>query len=257
MAKDLTRAEKIERVRSLMAMAKGRANEAEAMAALGKAQKLASDYGLSQSDIEKNGAAAHDFVKSDPMFSGLRGAGDDAFTMCDMTLWDAVAKFCYVKVGQNLSVDGKDNQFIYFGYSIDVEIAKALRFTINGAMNDEWMVYRDLFSKHIRTEANDAKAKWSFGQEMGRRIRQRMQEIRQWEREEEKASGLSTSLVVSKEGLLALRAKEAGFKEIVPGYGKARAHDYSAAMAGRDAGNRVKLQTSVSANRGVMGITKQ
>lgn len=233
--------EKMETLRRLLAAANDQGNEQAAMAALAMAQKLAARYGLSLDDVKKDDGT--DFGKSEPMFSGFRdGDASTAFSMADKVLSFAIAKFCCIKVQAVVSADGKENEIVYFGYSCDVAIAQYLRKVMNRAMNLEFIVYRDFIANGLNGQKQITDAKISFQAAFANRVRDRMSEL--MAEQAMKPGDAGTALVVAKAALLATRAKEANFQEAKAQAGRSGS-DYSASAAGREAGNRVPLRTSI------------
>lgn len=238
---------KKDKLRKLLALADGTANEAEAMAALQKAQDYAATYGLSLDDIRNSTEESRDFVTTDPLYSGRSGNAKKwrNWTICDWHLWKPLSEFCGVKVRVAVDADG-DNALQYFGHSADVDLVIYLRKNINKAFNMEWEVYRD-FVLDERVRLSTAKldtAMYSFTLGMADRLRERMTALRK----EQTAIPAGNELIVLKGALVEKKANEVGFQEHRGSAGAARSVDGAAWAAGRDSGDRVAFGRGVSGN---------
>ena len=236
------KAKAAKKVAKLMAMANGKGNESEANSAMAMARQLADEHGLKQSDIDRHTAAADDYVSSGPLYSGDYLNGKALWCMADKVMSQAIGNFCCVKVGTH--INGRDVEVEYFGHRIDVEIAKALQLDYQqGDEHGVGSLSRLLWPKGLKTANDLESARFSFEAAMGKRLRDRMLELRMAEEEHDEHAN---ALVVSKQGLLKAKASEAKFAETGYGRGERRAYDPNAGKAGAAAGNRVGLQSAVA-----------
>lgn len=234
-----TRAKRLERLRKLLALAKGNASEAEAMAAIGKAHDYADRFGLSMDEArqkEKDGDVAD--YRAQAFYSG-----ETDYDAVDKYLWRDIAKFCCVRVtntadGETLARDEDgDLVLIYQGEPADVELAIWLRATARAAMRFEWEVYRDFVYKR---EVPLNVAMQSFHRGFADKARARM------EAHERRAAPTGKELVVVKQALLVQAAEAHGWHDPFLGRGSRARVDGAAYGAGEAAGGRVDIGRGVA-----------
>ena len=228
---DEERKKKLATLASLLAMAEGKANKAEAMNAIDKLQERAARFGFTMEEIRNGLAARDDNFKTASMYSGEKQYG-----FVDQYLWKTIANFCNVLVGVGVDSDG-DLTLRYFGAEADVELAKWLRATIKSAMMLEWGVYRDF----VMPKGGNIKHEMTgFHRGLADELRERMEVQRKIVPSERNAIILATmALVVQK-------AQETGFAEAVAGRGRSQTVSEAAYGAGRMAGARVNLGRGVA-----------
>ena len=259
----MSKESKIEKLKKLLVLASGNANEAEAMAALAKAQEYAATYGLNIDNIKTEEglkAARKGYGKSSSIFSGFGGNTDSRlqFAPVDALLWKDIARFCDVMIGVTKDSDG-DNCIEYYGQEADVELAIYLRATIAKAMDFEWSVHEMLLDNEYRpnmqTSTRNMQAamnkvfvlKHSFWQGMADRLRERMMFLHRQRTEAATEGSDSRALMVVKEKMLAERAKEDGFRSAVGARGQHHAVDSAMYATGHQRGGAVDLGRGVSA----------
>ena len=237
--------DKKEKLRKLLNLAKGTANEAEALAAMEKALAYADMYGLSLDDIRSESDESKQY-RSSKVWSGTRD-----YHPVDKFLAKTISVFTGTVLGDiHTDADG-DIMLSFFGHDADVDLAIWLRDTIRQAMDTDWGVYRDFVWRKQRGESV-VSVKLSFMQAMSVRLKERMTVLK----EKHEASPTGRELVVVKNALLIQRIQEHGFNPAA--YTRGRNYDTHAGAkaAGYSAGGRVNI------GRGVTGssarqITKQ
>lgn len=228
---DEERKAKLATLASLLAMAEGKANKAEAMNAIDMLQARAEKFGFTMEEIRNGLASRDDNFKTASMYSGEKQYG-----FVDQFLWKTIANFCNVLVGVGVDGDG-DLTLRYFGTDADVELAKWLRATIKAAMALEWGVYRDfVMAKGVNVKVEMQ----SFHRGLADEMRERMDVQR------EKVSSGRNEIIVATMALVVQKARDAGFAEAVSGRGRSMAMSEGAYGAGRQAGARVNIGRGVA-----------
>lgn len=203
------------------------ATEAEAMAALAKADKLMEEHGLSEADLEV--AEAKRDMRAGEFKYGIKTQ-------------HPCAKWCSVTIGQFCGVQtwysSRNQTSNAFGFNGDVEMYEFLLKLVHDSMNREWKDYlpknpkRPGLSRHTEY--------WSFMLGMAERVNEKLAEL--MTAREVKTDSTGTDLVVKK-----MEVVEAGMKEMLPDLklNKSRSRgtmvEGSAMAAGREAGDRVNL----------------
>lgn len=212
------------------------ASEAEAMAALAKADKLMQEHGLTEADLEVAKA------RSD-MREGEYSYGIKTIHPC--------AKFCSVKIAQFCGVMSwyrpSDSTSRAFGFNGDVEMYEFLIKLVHDSMNREWKDY--LKNKPPSPGLSRHREYWSFMFGMGQRINEKLQEL--MDAREVKTDRTGTDLVVKKYAII-----EAGMKEMLPELSLRNSQvrgiraDRSVIAEGCKAGDRVNLNRPLKAGPG-------
>lgn len=228
---DDERKKKLATLASLLAMAEGKANKAEAMNAIDKLQERAARFGFTMEEIRNGLAARDDNFKTASMYSGEKQYG-----FVDQFLWKTIAEFCNVLVGVGVDSDG-DLTLRYFGTDADVELAKWLRATIKAAMALEWGVYRDFV---MAKGSNIPQEMRGFHRGLADELRERMEVKRKVVPSER------NEIIVATMALVVQKARETGFAEAVAGKGRAYNMSEAAYGAGRQAGARVNIGRGVA-----------
>lgn len=208
------------------------ATEAEAMAALAKADKLMTEYGLTEADLEVAEA------KRDMSCGGFE-YGIKAQHPCAKWCSKTIGQFCGVVTWYS-NCTQKSNGF---GFNADVEMYEFLIKLVHDSMNREWKDYiqnnppRPGLSRHTEY--------WSFMLGMAERINEKVRKL--MEAREVKVDSTGTDLVVKKYAVI-----EAGMKEMLPGLSLRSSRsrgiraDGSAMEQGRKAGDRVNLNRPIT-----------
>lgn len=219
------------------------ATEAEAMAALAKADKLMAEHGLTEADLEVAEA------KRD-MSHGEFKYGIKTQHPCAKWCSKTIGQFCGVVTWYYSSVQKSNG----FGFNADVEMYEFLLKLVHDSMNREWKGYlqknppRPGLSRHTEY--------WSFMLGMAERVNEKVREL--MEAREVKTDSTGTDLLVKKYAVI-----EAGMKEMLPGLSlhSSRSRgiraDGSAMAEGRKAGDRVNLsrplKTGPSGRKAIAG----
>ena len=212
------------------------ATEAEAMAALAKADKLMTEHGLSEADLEIAEA------KRD-MRAGEFKYGIKTQHPCAKWCSRSIGQFCGVKTWYS-SQDQTSNGF---GFNGDVEMYEFLIKLVHDSMNREWKDY--LPKNPPRPGVSRHTEYWSFMMGMAERINEKLNEL--MEAREVKTDSTGTDIVVKKYAVI-----EAGMKEMLPGIqlrqGRSRSirANASAMEEGRKAGDRVNLNRPLKSGPG-------
>lgn len=217
------------------------ATEAEAMAALAKADKLMEEHGLTEADLE--------------VAEAKRDMSHGEFKY-DIKTQHPCAKWCSMTIGQFCGVvtwyDRGTQKSNGFGFNVDVEMYEFLLKLIHDSMNREWKDY--LQNNPLRPGLSRHTEYWSFMLGMAQRINEKLKEL--MEAREVKIDSTGTDLVVKKYAVI-----EAGMKEMLPGLSLRSSRsrgiraDGSAMSEGRKAGDRVNLNRPVTSSSGKRLIT--
>lgn len=224
------RERKLDKLRKLLALATNNPNKAEALAAIAKLHKRATEFGLTLDQIKSSAAATNDYG------SRSEYSGEKQFGYVDRFLWRAIAAFCCCKVGVGRDADG-DLTIVYFGHEVDVELAFWLRGTIRSAMAFEWGIYRDFV---LPKGADLTTAMRSFHEGLAGEMINRMEAV------DRGTPTTGRDLIVAKQALVETKAAEAGFQEAKGGRSYARKVDSAAFGAGASAGRRIDIGRGVS-----------
>jgi len=212
------------------------ATEAEAMAALAKADKLMAEHGLSEADLEV--AEAKRDMRAGEFKYGIKTQHPCA-KWCSKT----IGEFCGVVTWYSKREQASNG----FGFNGDVEMYEFLLKLVHDSMNREWKEYlpnnpkRPGLSRHTEY--------WSFMLGMAERINEKIMAL--MEEREVVVDSTGTDLVVKKFEVI-----EAGMKEMLPGLqlrqGRSRGirADGSAMAEGRKAGDRVNLNRPLKSGPG-------
>ena len=226
------------------------ASEAEAAAAMSIASKLMAEHGVTIADIKENKEAARDF-------SSVRvNEGAKNLSVVDKFVASAIAVYTDTKVWNSKEFDGFKmgkkkveykfaSRVMFYGYSVDVELAEYIYKICDSAIETEWKK----FSRAVPTGVR-AKARISFQLGMAIRLRDRLLKMKQENIKEsngsELGSGVGSELIILKKQLV-----EASFKENVTENLKkansARVHyrNGSAFEEGKKAGDAVRFNREV------------
>lgn len=217
------------------------ATEAEAMAALIKADKLMAEHGLTEADLEVAEA------KRD-MSHGEFKYGIKTQHPCAKWCSKTIGQFCGVVTWYDLGTQKSNG----FGFNVDVEMYEFLLKLVHDSMNREWKDY--LQNNPLRPGLSRHTEYWSFMLGMAQRINEKLKEL--MEAREVKTDSTGTDLVVKKYAVI-----EAGMKEMLPGLSLRNSRsrgiraDGSAMAEGRKAGDRVNLNRPVTSSSGKRLIT--
>jgi len=217
------------------------ATEAEAMAALIKADKLMAEHGLTEADLEV--AEAKRDMRHGEFRYGIKTQ-------------HPCAKWCSKTIGQFCGVVtwyyGSAQKSNGFGFNADVEMYEFLLKLVHDSMNREWKDY--LQNNPLRPGLSRHTEYWSFMLGMAERINEKLKEL--MEAREVKTDSTGTDLVIKKYAVI-----EAGMKEMLPGLSLRSSHsrgiraDGSAMAEGRKAGDRVNLNRPITSSSGKRLIT--
>lgn len=208
------------------------ATEAEAMAALAKADKLMTEHGLTEADLEV--ADAKRDMRRGEFKYGIKTQHPCA-KWCSMT----IGQFCGVRTWYDSSVQKSNG----FGFNVDVEMYEFLLKLVHDSMNREWKDYIE--NNPPRSGVSRHTEYWSFMLGMAQRVNEKLQEL--MEAREVKIDSTGTDLVVKKYAVI-----EAGMKEMLPGLSLRSSRsrgiraDGSAMAEGRKAGDRVNLKRPIT-----------
>lgn len=203
------------------------ATEAEAMAALAKADKLMAEHGLTETDLEV--AEAKRDMRCGEFKYGIKTQHPCA-KWCSRT----IGEFCGVRTWYSSQEQTSNG----FGFNADVEMYEFLLKLVHDSMNREWKDY--LHKNPPRPGVSRHTEYWSFMLGMAERINEKLAEL--MAAREVQVDSTGTDLVVKKYAVI-----EAGMKEMLPGLklrqGRSRETkvEGSAMAAGREAGDRVNL----------------
>lgn len=258
------RENKLRKLRALLALAANNPNEAEAMAAIAKANDYAALHGINLSDVAtdaKRDKVAKEYATTEPLFSGFGDSPDkrNNWQPVDWYLWKQLAFFCDVKVRTTITDEGYW-AVQYAGHEVDLELVQYLRKVINFAMHHGWKAGEYLLppeaqpQNFIRQPGLHKKAvslyntaMHSFFSGMAERLRERMTDVRlrQTEAAVPTDREQANALVVVKRDMLAAYVKSVGFKETEGSYGATYASDAGMRAYGRAKGDSVDLGRGV------------
>ena len=212
------------------------ATEAEAMAALAKADKLMAEHGLTEADLEV--AEAKRDMRAGEFKYGIKTQHPCA-KWCSKT----IGEFCGVVTWYSSRTQTSNG----FGFNGDVEMYEFLLKLVHDSMNREWKDY--LPKNPPRPGVSRHTEYWSFMLGMAERVNEKIIEL--MEAREVKTDSTGTDIVVKKYAVI-----EAGMKEMLPGLqlrqGRSRGirADGSAMSEGRKAGDRVNLNRPLKSGPG-------
>lgn len=207
------------------------ATEAEAMAALAKADKLMAEHGLTEDDLEAAEA------KRD-MSHGEFKYGIKTQHPCAKWCSKTIGQFCGVITWYDSGCRASNG----FGFNDDVEMYEFLLKLVHDSMNREWKDY--LQNNPLRPGVSRHTEYWSFMLGMAQRINEKINFLIQ--KREIKTDTTGTDLVIKKYAVI-----EAGMKEMLPGLSLRSSQsrgilaDGSAMNEGRKAGERVNLNRPI------------
>ncbi len=184
------------------------ASEAEAAAAMTIASKLMGEHGVTLADIKENNESARDFMQ--------RRANEGAknLSVVDKFVASAIAAYTDTKVWNSRKFDGfkhtkkstkykYESSLMYYGYSVDVELAYYIYKICDAAVETEWKKYSVTVPAGAR-----AKARVTFQLGMALRLRDRLIDMKASNIQETKGS----ELIVLKKQLV-----ETSFKDKIKG----------------------------------------
>jgi hypothetical protein len=157
------------------------ASEFEANSAMDHAQKMMKEYGITMDDIKKNSAISKEFNK-------VHVNADSSY----MHPVDSLVSLAITEYTDTMAwidkAEKSKSKVIFFGYSVDVELAIYIREVCKSAMDFEWNMYKAKLSV-----GNRADQRKSFMAGMGIRLAQRLRKLKE---NDTKTTG--TDLVVLK-----------------------------------------------------------
>jgi hypothetical protein len=204
------------------------ASESEAIAAMGIAQRLMVEHGVTMEDILENRSVAKDFIR-EVMRTGRKNLHE-----VDLYCVGTIAEFFDVKVWQNKVYEFGEKVGVtvqFFGYVSDVELAKYLREVIFRAMEWEWSRY----SNSISNVGHKRSIRKSFLVGMSGRLCERMRQIKSESR------GTGTELIVLKGQMVTQAWVEQVNIKLNKTYRTVNVTDGPAYRAGVGAGDRVNI----------------
>ena len=174
------------------------ASESEAAAAMAIASKLMAEHGVTMNDIKENTAAARDFSKRHV------NPGAKNLSVVDKFVATAIATYTDTKVWNSKGFDGfkmgktkmkakYSSNLMFYGYSVDVELAEYIYKICDSAVEAEWKK----FSRTVPAGSR-AKARVTFQLGMALRLRDRLLEMKSANIQESNG----TALVVLKKQLV-------------------------------------------------------
>lgn len=174
------------------------ASESEAAAAMAIASKLMAEHGVTMSDIKENTAAARDFSKRHVNKGAKNLSVVDKFvataiaTYTDTKVWNSKG-FDGFKMGKTKMKAKYSSNLMFYGYSVDVELAEYIYKICDSAVETEWKK----FSRTVPAGSR-AKARVTFQLGMALRLRDRLLEMKTTNIQESNG----TALVVLKKQLV-------------------------------------------------------
>lgn len=215
------------------------ASEAEAATAMNVAAKLMAEYGVTLNDIRDNNAAARDFIKRH------FNAGSKNLSVVDKFVAMAISVYTDTKVWNSKEFDGlkagsaakyKSN-LMFYGYSVDVELAYYIYKICDSAVENEWKKFSVSLPKGAR-----GGARITFQLGMALRLRDRLISMKRTNVEETNG----TSLVVIKSQMVNAAFEE----EINPKFKKSnnqgvKYRKNQVFEAGKKAGDSVQFNRAV------------
>lgn len=220
------------KIAALIAKAKNSgSSEAEAIAAMDIARKIMAEHGVTLADIERSTGESKSFnkVRANP--------GQRNLHTVDQFLVSAIATYTDTKVWIDKNVN-RDSAVMFFGYSIDVELAVYLRDICLAAMDREWKLYSAKLPA-----GNRASKRKSFMAGMALRLRERLQAMKQ-DMSSSNAQQTGTDLVVVKTHEVAKAFSDMNLR--LKKGGMVRVNANSAFSDGKLAGDKVGLGRPVS-----------
>jgi hypothetical protein len=218
------------------------ASEAEAASAMTIASKLMAEHGVTLADIKENTAAARDFSRRHVNEGAKNLSVVDKFVAVaiagytDTKVWNSKG-FDGFKMGKKNSKPKYTSNIMFYGYSVDVELAEYIYKICDAAVELEWKK----FSRTVAAGAR-AKARTTFQLGMSIRLRDRLIDMKKVNIDESNGK----SLVVLKNQLV-----ETSFKNDVTanlGKGGGASVTYrkgSAFEAGKKAAESVRFNREV------------
>lgn len=166
------------------------ASEAEANSAMAIASKLMAEHGVTINDIKENNEAARDFSKRHV------NPGAKNLSVVDKFVANAIGVYTDTKVWNSKGFDGfkmgktkmkakYSSNLMFYGYSVDVELAEYIYKICDSAVETEWKK----FSRTVPAGAR-AKARVTFQLGMTLRLRDRLMEMKKTTVEETNGNAL-------------------------------------------------------------------
>ena len=166
------------------------ASEAEAAAAMAIASKLMSEHGVTIEDIKEGNAASRDFTKR------RVNPGAKNLSVVDKFVATAIAAYTDTKVWNSKEFDGFktgkksakakfSSNVMFYGYSVDVELAEYIYKICDTAVETEWKKYAGIIPVGAR-----AKARTTFQLGMCVRLRDRLMQMKKTHVEESNGNAL-------------------------------------------------------------------
>lgn len=218
------------------------ASEAEAATAMGVASKLMAEYGVTLNDIHENNATARDFIKR------RFNEGSKNLSVIDKFVAVAISVYTDTKAWNSKEFDGfkagvkkakvkYESNLMFYGYSVDVELAYYIYKICESAVDTEWKKFSVSLPKGAR-----GAARITFQLGMALRLRDRLVSMKQTNVEETNGK----SLVVLKSQMV----KAAFEEEINPKFKKTNNQGVKYLKnqvfnAGKEAGDRVQFNRVV------------
>lgn len=218
------------------------ASEAEAAAAMSIASKLMAEHGVTINDIKQNKEAARDFS------SVQVNVGAKNLSVVDKFVASAIAIYTDTKAWNSKEFDGFKmgkkklkykfaSRLMFYGYSVDVELAEYIYKICDSAVETEWRKFAGTVPAGSR-----AKARVSFQLGMALRLRERLLSMKN---ENIKESN-GTELVVLKKQLVETSFKEQVTKNLKPASAVSVSYRKGNAFEeGKKAGDNVRFNREV------------
>lgn len=222
------------------------ASESEASAAMAIAAKLMAEHSVTMEDIKSNNEASRDFT--------LRQFNDGKkLSVVDSFVSTAIARYTDTKVWNSKEFAGyksgvtrtgklrmkTESNLMFYGYTVDVELAEYIYKTCDVAMETEWKLFSGRIPQGKRKQVRS-----SFMIGMAARLRDRLDALKVQNVAETKG----TDLIVLKHQLVETAAREhLNLQDLKAGYsgGATKNFSRSAFAAGQEAANRVRFNREV------------
>lgn len=218
------------------------ASEAEANSAMAIASKLMAEHGVTINDIKENTAAARDFTKRKVNPGAKNLSVVDKFVATaigvytDTKVWNAKG-FDGFKMGKTKMKPKFSSSLMFYGYSVDVELAEYIYKICDSAVETEWKK----FSRTVPAGTR-AKARVTFQLGMTLRLRDRLLEMKNTNVKESNGN----ALVVLKKQLVETAFKnDVNSKPSNAGTATVKYTPGNAFEAGKKAGDSVRFNREV------------
>ena len=211
------------------------ATESEAATAMAMAEKLMIEYGITLADIREKNSNAFDFVKEDV------STGRKRLHEVDLYVSTMIAKYCDVITYRNKPNKNSESTMVFFGYSVDVELAKYIREVCIRAAEYEYQMYIQTIESKLNVHGRRLRTSFMAG--MCGRLVQRLKAMKG----EQAKVGEKNALVVAKTALVKSAFDNQLNLKLRKGQGAKVAIISDPFAAGQKAGDKVKFNRAVHA----------